>query len=277
MEIVGNPHPTATPKAALFDFDGTVSYIVAGWRELMIEQFVTELRATPHGADEPDLEEFVADFVDRNTGKPTISQGLRIAEEITRRGGTPREPFEYLKDHSRRMLPRITERVEGLQNGTVSPDSLMVPGVRSLLEALRRRGLVLYLASGSKVDFVKDECEWLGITEFFDGGIFGSLPDPDTFSKAAVIADILKTRDIKPAELIGFGDGHTETANLRQVGGFVIGVASVEHGVGNVNSGNGNGTVDPVKRRLLIDAGADVVIPDYSRLDALLARLFPDA
>ncbi len=269
MEIIRNPRPSSPPKAAIFDFDGTISLIVAGWRESMIEQFIAELRATPLGANEPqeDLERLVSTFVDRNTGKPTIYQSFTLIEEIKRRGGTTKEPIEYKKEHSRRVKPVIDARLDGLRSGKLSPSDMMLPGAVEILKQFRRRGVAVYLASGSSVGFVKEECELLGITELFDGGIYGALPDPEAFSKAKVVAKILEERQIKPEELIGFGDGHTETENVRAVGGFVVGVASNETDFG--------GGVDPIKRSLLVDSGADVIISDYRDHDALMLQFFP--
>ncbi len=267
MEIIRNAYPAAAPKAAIFDFDGTISLIVSGWREIMIEQFVAELRATPKGSEEsPDeLEKLVSAFVDRNTGRPTIYQSFSLIEEIRRRGGTVRDPVDYKKEHSLRMKPIVDERLNGLRSGRIPPSALMLPGSVEILKRFRDRDVILYLASGSSVGFVKEECELLGITDLFDGGIYGALPDPEAFSKAMVIERILDEQRISPDELIGFGDGHTETQNVRAVGGFVVGVASDETGFGGV---------DPTKRSLLIDCGSDVIIPDYRDYDRLMERFF---
>ena len=42
----------------------------------------------------------------------------------------------------------IKDRVAGLKSGTISPDQMMVPGARAMLEALCARGVRCYLASG---------------------------------------------------------------------------------------------------------------------------------
>lgn len=267
MEIIRHPRPLAAPKVALFDFDGTLSLIVAGWRETMIAYFIDELRDTPRGADESEDEllEAVIAFVDLLTGKPTIYQCMRIAKEIEARGKKPREAIDYKKEYSARIKPVVDARLETLRNGTKTPAEHMVRGSLDLLRLLRERGVVLYLASGSSVGFVKEECELLGITHFFQEKIYGALPDPEAFSKAKIIELIFKERKIAPAELIGFGDGHTETENVHAVGGFAVGVASDETGAGRV---------EPVKRRLLIDSGADIIIPDYRDAEQLVARLF---
>ena len=48
---------------------------------------------------------------------------------------------------------------------------MMVPGARALLDALKSRGIELYLASGTDNDYVIREAKLLGIDHYFDGGI----------------------------------------------------------------------------------------------------------
>ena len=56
--------------------------------------------------------------------------------------------------------------------------------------------------------------------------------------------------------MLAFGDGFAEIECTKQVGGLAVAVASDE-------SRNGSGRVDPWKECRLLDAGADVVVPDY--------------
>ena len=68
-------------------------------------------------------------------------------------------------------------------------------------------------------------------------------------------------------ELLSFGDGVVETEEVRRVGGTAVAVAS------DLETGH---DVNRWKRDRLVPAGADVVIPDYRRHDAVLAWLFDD-
>jgi hypothetical protein len=64
--------------------------------------------------------------------------------------------------------------------------------------------------------------------------------------------------------ILGFGDGFVEIEEITKVGGLAVGVASYEDGRGGVN---------PVKRRRLIEAGAALIVGDYSHLAPLLAAI----
>ena len=135
-----------------------------------------------------------------------------------------------------------------------------------MLKMLREHGLVLYLASGTDESFVIDEAELLGVTGYFNGGIFGAKDQYKLFSKEMVIQNIIKTHDLAGEELIGFGDGYVEIENIKSSGGFAVGVASDE----SKKCG-----IDEWKRNRLIRAGADIIISDYSKLDKIEGYIFP--
>ena len=70
-------------------------------------------------------------------GKQTIYQMMQLAERITERGGTPREPLWYKHEYLRRLDERIRHRTDGLRSGKLRPDDLTVFGTRALLELLQ--------------------------------------------------------------------------------------------------------------------------------------------
>ncbi len=265
MEIINSSKP-ASFRCAILDFDGTVSLIREGWQHVMIPYFVDTLRATPLGkdADPRELEKDVRDFVDYLTGKQTIYQCIRLAEEVQKRGGTPEEPIQYKHEYHRRLELRIADRLTALENGS-DPNEHIVPGSYELLEMLRRRNLTVYLASGTDEKYVKQEAALLKLTDYFNGGIYGAQDDYKKFSKAMVIQKIIADNRLVGAELIGFGDGYVEIENVKGVGGYAIGVATDE--------ANRAG-VDLWKRDRLVKAGADLIIPDYRELAELENYLF---
>lgn len=222
------------------------------------------LLAAPDCEDEESVQRLVRDFVDELTGRQTIYQMIRLAEEVTKRGGRPLDPLEYKHEYLRRLWTRIEHRVAALEAGSIAPDDWMVPHTRELLEALRSRGLTLYLASGTDEQYVKNEAAALGVTEYFDGGVYGALDDYEKFSKAQVIAQLIRDNSITGRELLGFGDGFVEIENVKDVGGTAVGVASDEE--------NRCG-IDAWKRDRLLRAGADVIVGDYRETDELLAAL----
>jgi len=265
MEILNNTKP-ATFRCAILDFDGTLSLIREGWQQVMIPYFVEVLRNTPLGkdADQNELERETRDFVDFLTGKQTIYQCLQLAEEVQKRGGTAEEPIQYKHEYHRRLELRIAGRIADLEKGC-DPEEHLVPGSSELLEMLRRRGITVYLASGTDEKYVRQEAALLKLTDYFNGGIYGAQDDYKKFSKAMVIQKIIADNNLVGAELIGFGDGYVEIENVKSVGGFAVGVATDE--------ANRAG-IDAWKRDRLIKAGADVIIPDYRNIEGIENFLF---
>jgi phosphoglycolate phosphatase-like HAD superfamily hydrolase len=251
---------------AIFDFDGTLSLIREGWQQVMEPMFVDELAALDAGEDVESLRRLVAEFVARLTGKQTIYQMFELVDQIRRRGGSPRDPLEYKHEYLRRLERRISDRIEGLSSGRLKPDQFLVPGAVDFLQGLRKRGIALCLASGTDEPFVKREAELLGLTAFFDGGVFGALDDYKSFSKKLVIDRIIREHRLSGRELLGVGDGFVEIENTRQVGGVALGVPVKE---------DEPTVIDAWKRRRLIEAGAQLLTPNFADSETLLAYLFP--
>ncbi len=264
--FVLNPSlPRGRIRCALFDFDGTLSLLRAGWQDVMVPMMVEILRELNTGETEEELTTLVRDFVDRLTGKQTIYQMLRLCEEIRKRGGTPKDPLEYKRIYHERLWQVIRERVEGVKSGRIPQDRMLVTGARRFLEALKERGVTLYLASGTDTEYVLDEANALGIAHYFDGGIYGAIDEWEKFDKDILIRRILTEHNLSGPELVAFGDGFVEIEETKKVGGIAVGVASDEFHPGNWNEW---------KRQRLTEAGADVLIPDYSEGDLLLQFLF---
>ena len=266
IEIICANFERGRVRAALFDFDGTVSLIRSGWQDVMIPLFVDELATCPDAEDRDTLLSVVRDFVDTLTGKQTIYQCLRLAEEVARRGGRPAEPLDYKYRYLDALGERIQWRLDGLANGSIDPAELRVAGSRELLLNLRERGITCYLASGTDEPFVLAEAQALELTELFDGGIAGAQDDYRAFSKAQVIERILAEHDLHGPELLAFGDGYVEIENTVAVGGIAIGAATdEEHRAG----------IDTWKRDRLIGAGAQVIVPDFAEHEELMDWLMP--
>ena len=257
---------TGNIRHVVLDFDGTISLIRDGWQNVMVPMMVECLQTETDTAEtEAALEALVVEFVDRLTGKQTIYQMMQLSEEIEKRGGTPKEPLAYKDEYNRRLLPVVEERIAGLVAGTLSAEPLRVPKSLEFLQSLREMGISCYLASGTDVEFVKNEASLLGVTEYFDGGIFGALREYQKFSKAMVIQKILTDFELSGSELLIVGDGYVEIENAKAVGAIAVGVASAEDNRYNMNAD---------KRERLIRAGADIIIPDFREGAKLLDYLF---
>jgi len=267
MEVLRPNLPRGRFRSVLFDFDGTLSLIREGWPQVMIPMMVEVLRQTRTNESDEDLARVVEEFVMRNNGRQTIFQMIQLAEEVKQRGGQPLPALEYKHRYHDLLLERIRGRLSALEEGSAKPEDWTVPGSHALLESLRRRGLTLYLASGTDLKYVRHEAQLLGLVEFFGEHIYGALDDHRSFSKQMIIDKILLDNNLQGEELLGFGDGFVEIEGIKKVGGVAIAVASDE--------ANRRG-VDAWKRQRLIQAGADVVIPEYRQQERLLGWLFDD-
>ncbi|MYG08553.1 HAD family hydrolase, partial [Candidatus Poribacteria bacterium] len=250
----------------VFDFDGTISLIRDGWQNVMVPMMVEFLQTETDTTETPEqLEALVVEFVDRLTGKQTIYQMMQLGEEIEKRGGTPKEPLAYKDEYNRQLLPVVEERIAGLAAGKLSAEPLRVPMSLEFLQSLREMGINCYLASGTDVEFVKNEASLLGVAAYFDGGIFGALREYKKFSKAMVIQKIITDFSLSGDELLIIGDGYVEIENAKAVGAIAVGVASVEDNRYNMNAD---------KRERLIRAGADIIFSDFSEGTQLIDYLF---
>jgi phosphoglycolate phosphatase-like HAD superfamily hydrolase len=264
IEILRPDLPRGRFRSVLFDFDGTLSLIREGWPQVMIPMMVDVLQQTSTDETVPDLTAAVEEFVMRLNGRQTIYQMMQLADEVRRRGGTPLEALAYKHRYHDLLMQRIRGRLSALEAGATAAEDWTVPGSHALLRALRDRGLTLYLASGTDLKYVRREAELVGVAEFFDGRIYGALDDYRSFSKQMIIERILSENDLKGEELLGFGDGFVEIEGIKRAGGVAVAVASDEVA---------RRGVDAWKRNRLVQAGADIVIPEYRKHERLLGWL----
>ena len=250
----------------VFDFDGTISLIRDGWQNVMVPMMVEFLQIeTDTTETREELEAIVVEFVDRLTGKQTIYQMIQLSEEIEKRGGKSKAPLAYKDEYNRRLLPVVERRIAKLAAGKLPAETLRVPMALEFLQTLRDLEISCYLASGTDVEFVRNEAELLGVSEYFDGGIFGALREYKKFSKAMVIQKILTDFHLSGSQLLIVGDGYVEIENAKAVGAIAVGVASVEDNIYNMNAD---------KRERLIRASADIILPDFRDGAQLLKYLF---
>jgi phosphoglycolate phosphatase-like HAD superfamily hydrolase len=260
IEIVNAACPRGPFRAAIFDFDGTLSLLRRNWQDVMIPMMVDELAATGTHETREQLHAAVEDFVMRLNGRQTIYQMIQLTEEISRRGGRPQTPLEYKRRYHELLWRQVGGRVEAVQTGRVPAEEMTVPGSRLLLTQLRDAGVTLYLASGTDLPYVQNELKTLELEGFFGPRVYGALDDYKKFSKAMVVAQIIEETGVPGEALLGFGDGFVEIQEVKKVGGLAIGVASNEETRQGVNDW---------KRNRLIQAGADIIVGDYRGIDEL--------
>lgn len=258
-------YPSARPEFAIFDFDGTVSLLREGWQPIMYGYFTEELMACPAHGTEEETRALVMDFVDMLTGKQTIFQCMRLAEEVEKLGGTAKEPLEYKAEYLRRLGERINERHEALEKGA-DPEPYLVPGVVDTLKALKARGVKCYLTSGTDEADVISEARLLGVYDLFES-IHGATDLNSTVcAKEVVLRQLIEEKHLSGAGLVGFGDGYVEIELAKQASGYAVAVATRE--------AERDHSVNHWKRNRLISAGADCVIPDFSNTGRLMDYIF---
>jgi phosphoglycolate phosphatase-like HAD superfamily hydrolase len=264
-----NPHLSRGKfRSVLFDFDGTLSLIREGWPQVMIPMMVEILRQTGTKETDEELNAIVKEFVSQLTGRQTIYQMMRLAEEVQQRGGQARDPLEYKHQYLDLLMQRINHRIQALQGGEAKPVDWAVPGTHDIVREFKARGMTLYLASGTDLPYVRKEAGLLGLKPFFEDNIYGALDDFRSFSKKMVIERIINEHRLQGEELLGFGDGYVEIEEVKKAGGVAVAVATDE-----VRRRG----IDAWKRERLVRAGADIVIPDFRCAAALVKYLFAEA
>jgi phosphoglycolate phosphatase len=265
IEIINAQIERGKIRHALFDFDGTISLLREGWPQVMIPMMVEFLTQTPQHEPEEELTAVITAMVERTTGQQSIYQMIELCKEIAKRGGQPLDPLEYKRAYLQKLRERIDHRISGVKNGAIPQAEMTVPSAVEFLQLLRARGVTCYLASGTDHSYVEDEAGALGVSSYFNGGIYGAIDDYKSFSKAILIANILKTHRLQGAELVVLGDGPDEIQNGKAVSGIAIGLATDEANPGRL---------DEVKRARLVRVGADIIIPDFHEGCRLIRYLF---
>jgi len=257
-------HP---PRVAVIDFDGTLSLIRSGWVEIMVDMMFEFMRPLAGSTEsDADLTAFISDFVLNLNGRPTIFQMDHFVNVARARGGQPQSPEYYTQQFLIALNAKAASRIAKLEAGSVATDDLLIPGARAFLTDLRDNGVQMTLASGTAVIDVRREAALLDIAHFFEGRIYGPGVDSREFSKMKIMKQTLSDAGAVGSELLGLGDGFVEIENAKELGGIAIGCATDET--------HRSGKVEDWKRTRLIQAGADVIVPDYANWNRLSPLLF---
>ncbi len=277
LEIV-EPPPAMNLRFAVFDHDGTISTLRQGWEAVMAPVMVKAILGEHYQTADTALFERVRrrahEFVEQTTGIQTILQMDGLVEMVAEFGLVPEserlDAFGYKAVYNDALMEMVNDRMARVQRGELAPSDFIMKGAILFLEALRARGVTLFLASGTDEADVIREAEALGYAGLFDGGIYGAKPGSRADSKEAVIRDIIaRIQDAGPgAAGAGFlvaGDGPVEIRLARRLGGLALGVASDEARRFGWND---------AKRRRVIRAGAHAVLPDFSQWQMALDFLF---
>ena len=272
IEVVDEPSPDLDIRHCIFDHDGTLSTLREGWEQIMEPMMVRAILGKSYDTvDQPTRErihEMVRHFIDRTTGIQTLVQMKALGELVRQHGFVPEH--EVLDEHGYKqiynveLLNMVNRRVEKLRGGDLGTADFQIKNAALFLEELRRRGVKLYLASGTDQDDVAADAEAIGYAHLFEGRIFGAVGDVNVEAKKVVLERIIREHKLSGHHFATFGDGPVEMRETQRRGGLCIGVASDELRRFGINLS---------KRKRLIRAGANLIVPDFSESPALLRFL----
>ena len=259
MIVLEKPIPKKL-RVAVFDFDGTLSTLRAGWERVM-EPLMLEVLC-PNGATEKDVRQ-VRDYISASTGIQTVLQMKARCEMVRQRGGTPLSPWEYKAEYNRRLMENVAlRRAEARESGA---ERYLMRGAREFLCLLKERGVGLFAASGTDEADVISEAEILGLRDCFDG-IAGAKPLSEDCSKEATLRRLIEENGSDG--LLVVGDGPVEIRLGRAVSAATLGIVGLE----NEREG-----YDPVKVRRLTDAGAHLLVDCFKNAEEILGLIEGEA
>ena len=250
--------PAGRIRAAVFDFDGTISTLRCGWEQVM-GPMMLEFLSNEETPDEA-LRAEVDSYIDESTGIQTIYQMQWLADQAAARCGILRDPWWYKEEYNRRLTDMIAHKKQALLAGTAQPEDYRIAGAAEFIDALWQRKIALYLASGTDHEDVLQEAALLGVKDKFTL-IAGAPAHQAACSKEAVLRQLFTQAQLSGEELLVIGDGKVEIALGSRAGAFTLGAATDEAHRRGVN---------PVKRARLVKAGADAICGDFTALDAIL-------
>ena len=273
IEIINEIPREGRITHAIFDNDGTISTLRQGWEEVMEPMMIRSILGDRFQNVEESIflriRNRVHNYIERTTGIQTLVQMLGLVEMVREFGYVPEEEIldehDYKKIYNRQLLELVNKRIEKIRSGELGTADFTLKGGIAFLQDLHQRGVHLNLASGTDQDDVVEEVQILGYADMFEGRIYGAVGDIKHEPKRKVLEGILA--DIKLGEgeqVVTFGDGPVEIQETRKKKGIAVGVASDEvrrYGL------------DEVKRSRLIQAGADLIVPDFSQGKKLVEYL----
>lgn len=272
IEVIGELPKDLQIQHCIFDHDGTLSTLREGWEKIMEPMMVRAILGPRFPIADWALFERVTqevrEFIDRTTGIQTLAQMKGLADMVRRAGFTAEsdllDEHGYKRIFNRDLIEMVQGRIEKLQKGELDPWDFQVKNATELLQELHRRGIKLYLASGTDESDVIAEAEAMGYADLFEGRIFGAVGDIKVEAKRMVLERIIREHDLGGHQFATFGDGPVEMRETRKRGGLCIGVASDEMRRFGWNQ---------TKRRRLIRAGAVLIVPDFSQISDLLQAM----
>ncbi|WP_239625381.1 HAD family hydrolase [Paenibacillus sp. H1-7] len=254
-------------RAVLFDFDGTISTLRAGWECIMAPFMKEEIAGSRSlsAEEEERLDRDIAAYIDQSTGIQTIYQMQWLADKVRSAGWneTVKDEWAYKAVYNSRLLEQVMKRVDQLASGQSAADDYLIKGAADFIRTLHSRGLELYVASGTDHPDVVREAEVLGVAKYFRA-IAGAPVGKADCSKEKVLRELMHDKGLAGHELAVIGDGKVEIRLAKEAGSLALGLASDEEARTGIH---------PVKKQRLMAAGADWIAGDFVNTEEWLKRL----
>ena len=259
-------------SVAVFDHDGTLSTLRQGWETVMEPVMLRAILGDQYQTAESGLFRAVQQralaYIEQSTGIQTIAQMDALAQMVAEFGIVPAaqrlDAWGYKAVYNQALMQMVDDRLARLERGELEPGDFTMKGIVSFLRALRERGMQLFLVSGTDEADTLHEVSVLGYADLFNGGIYGAKPGSRADTKDQIIRSVIESLGGSERFMV-FGDGPVEIRLGRRYGGLACGIASDESRRFGLN---------PVKRRRLIRAGANLIVPDFSQWQRLIDTLF---
>ena len=252
-------------KHVLFDFDGTISLLRKGWQEIMHPMMIEAICGDETLTHR--MNNRVSEFIDETTGVQTIVQMHGLVDLVREFGFVSEQNIlsaqGYREIYNKALMVPVNARIVKLDDGSVTPDEMCVAGARSFVEAVASQGVSLYIFSGTNQEDVRNEAGKLQVAHHFTE-IWGALKTMKEYSKEKILTGMIEQHRLTGPEMLIIGDGPVEIRLAHEHGCISVGVASNEKEGGH----------DPVKHARLLDAGADITVPDFTNGQALVKYLF---
>jgi rfaE bifunctional protein kinase chain/domain len=272
IEIVRALPDNLAVSICIFDHDGTLSTLREGWEGIMESMMLRAVLGEKGERIDPsrvtEIQREIHQLIDHSTGVQTLVQ-MQSLVGLVRKSGYVRadevlDAAGYKNIFNQELLKIVRGRMEQLRTRQLGPEHFQISHAMQFLRELQRRGITLYLASGTDQGDVIEEAQALGYAGFFDGRIFGAVNDMRVDAKISVLERMNSEHGLSGHQFVMFGDGPMEIRETRKRGGVAVGLASDEARTTGVN---------PSKRKRLVRAGADLIIPDYGSWQDLLHLL----
>jgi phosphoglycolate phosphatase-like HAD superfamily hydrolase len=254
-------------RAAVFDFDGTISTLRYGWEEVMRPMMVEMIV----GSADIDLgilkkiSEEVEIYINESTGIQTIYQMEWLSKAVEKYGYASEvlDGWGYKALYNERLLTHVQNRIKQIKDGTADPENYRIKGSVCFLKELQKLGVEIYLASGTDHPDVVNEANLLQISPYVKD-IAGAPEGRADCSKEKVIRDLIHEKGFDGQSLLVVGDGKVEISLGKEYGAFSLGIASDEAKREGINE---------IKRRRLEKSGADIIVGDFLQKEDLLNRI----